>query len=669
MLPKEFALSPETLQRFVPFDELTPEARAQLVPQAEILQIPSSQQVSEAILDSRFTLYLLDGELMLMAGDRLVDALRGGSPISRFPLSRLRSGQLSARTNTAVQLLRIRRDLVSQLLDAEVHPENPHHLSSSTMGADSVNPSRTLAVMEAVTSPSARNPAEQEQLSTELAGAEAEVESALQDKAEATIARRLWASGFHGLETPADKTESASLESQMARLLSNQARLEKRSHDASEALARAERKKLELEAALRSVEANHVQERAKAEAIGEQLRHKAEAQVRSEEQQLGDQYTQASRKLAQLDEARQAAARRLEAQRKQLEEKFATVRSRLQREVADLQAALGIARQETAERTDAIGSAQAVAQERVRIEVEKRLRQDRIRLESELQQSQLALRVAQQELAAARISRQAAEHEAQQLAGWLQEKKGAAKDAIGAFTAPLATTTDKASEGTDTIKSPHQKIEESVPGSQRDIRAQGKSITAECIKDAAHSTTEEKLHAELEAIERKLACTDSRVTAAAKAKEKASQAKCQVEEQVARHRTVEDEVRLEIYEETEERLRVERQRSEEEAAASIALVEAMRGRNFAPAGGSGVDTNKVMIVDIQQQLMQGAAPPSATQAMQDNLEAERRAAMARAAQEKATAERLKAKRDLQRAREHLIELRAKMQKAPSSSSE
>lgn len=657
MQPKEFALSPETLQRFVPFDELTPEARAQLVPQAEILQIPPSQQISEAVLDSRYTLYLLDGELVLMAGDRLVDALRGGSPVSRFPLSRLRSGQLSATTNTAVQLLRIRRELVSQLLNLEAHPDNPHHLPSSAMGDASVNPSRTLAAMEAVTALGSGNAVEKQQLSTELAGAEAEIESALQDKAEATIARRLWASGFHGLETPADKAESPSLESQMARLLSNQARLEKRSHDASEALAKAQRKKLELETALRSIEADHAQERAKAEAIGEQLRHKAEAQARSEEQQLEDRYTQASKKLAQLDEARQAAERRLDAERKQLEEKFTTARSRLQKELADIQAALGRARQKPTERADAIYGAQAVAQERVRIEVEKRLRHDRSRLESELQQSELALRVAQQELSAAHSSRQAAEHEAQQLAWRLQQKKEAA-----------AATTHKAREGTDCMESPHHKIEEKIPRSQDlDLRAQEKSVTAAFTEDAAHSTTEEQLRAELEATERKLARADSRITAAAQAKEQASQAKCQVEEQVARHRAVEDELRLEIYEETEERLRVERQRSEEQVAASIALVEAMRGRSFAPAGGSDVDTNKVMMVDIQQQLLQGAASPCATEATQDNMEAERRAAMARAAQEHATAERLKAKRDLQRAREHLIALRTKMQTPPSSS--
>jgi hypothetical protein len=170
----------------------------------------------------------------------------------------------------------------------------------------------------------------------------------------------------------------------------------------------------------------------------------------------------------------------------------------------------------------------------------------------------------------------------------------------------------------------------------------------------------------LEAIKRRLARADSRVSAAVHAQEQAAQAKHQVEVQIARHRAVEDELRLEIHEETEGRLRVERQRSEENVAASIALVQAMGGPASSAAGATRAKMNEVIMADIQQQLGHGAAPLSMAQAMEDKMEAERRAATVRAEQEKAEAARAKAKRDLQRARKHLIEIRAKMQEAQSS---
>jgi hypothetical protein len=669
MQPEEFPLTPETLRRFVPFDELSPEARTQLVPQAEILRIPQDQQVGEAALDPRYTLYLLDGELALTAGDRLVDTLRGGSPICRFPLSRLRSGQLSAKTNTSVRLLRLRRNLVSQLLNAQPRPNNPNQPSSSATGADSVSPSRMLAAMEAVNSPTSRKSGEQEQPSTELARTDTEIESALQDKAEATIARRLWASGFHGLETAADDAESSSLESQMAHLLARQAHLEERSRRASEALAKAQRKKLECEAAFRAVETNHAQNRAKSEAIGEQLPLGSEPQARNNEQHLEDQYRRISMKLEQLEETRRAAEQRLAAERRQLEEAFARTRSRLQKEAADIQAALDRAREKTVEHRDAIPGAQTVGQEHLRIEVKMRLRQARSRLEAEHEQSELALLRAQQELDAAHLSKHSAEQEAQQLAWRLEAKEADAKDARRALVSPRHAVIAKAHLGTDERGTPHPKAEDTPPRSQHPGGLNdGEGVTAEFTEDRVSSAPEEKRRVDLGAIEHKLARADSRVTAAAHAREKAAQAKWQVEEQVARHRAVEDELRLEIYEEKEKRLRAECERSDAEADDSVALVEAMAGRTFAYPDQSHVQTNEVMMVDIRQQLKQGVKPPPVTQGVQNKTEAERRAAIARAAQEKAKAERLKAKQNLQRAREHLIELRTKMQKPHSSNS-
>ncbi len=668
MGPEDFPLSPEALRRFVPFDELTPEARTRLIPQAEILRIPRSQEISEVVHDSRYTFYLLDGELALMAGERLVDTLRGGSPICRFPLSRLRSGQLATTTNTTVRLLRVPRGLVSQQLNTDAPPRTAPEPHSSATGTASVSPAGVLAAMEAVTSPLSANNGEQEQLGLELAGAEAEIESALQDKAEATIARRLWAGGFYGLETSAEQAELPSLETQMVELLSNQARLEERSRNASEALTKAQRHKLDVEAALRSVEKNYAQELAKAGATCEQLHHKAQAgevESRDEEQQLQDQYQRISIKLAQLEETRQDAEQRIEAERKQLQERFATTRSQLQKEADDIQAALHAAREKAVSSADAISS--ALARERVRAEVEMRLRQARLQLESELEQSELALRAAQQELDAAQFNRQATEHEAQELAAQLQANITNAEDDSLAPPSPSDTSASKVCLWSGKPGLSHQEFQETLPSSlDSNGQADGQKLADHFTKGGPSRSPEQELRAELEAIRHKLARADRRITEAADAKDQAAQTKCKVEEQVALHRAVEDELRLEISEETEKRLQAEWQRSDDEASASVALVEAMGSRTFAPSGGSPVDINEGMLGDIQQQLQQSAAPTHITQAMQPKTDAERRAVIARAAQENARAERLKAKRDLQRAREHLIELRTRMRETRST---
>lgn len=663
MQPEDFPLNPETLQQFVPFDELTPQTRTRLALRAEILRIPENQEISRAVHDSRYTFYLLDGELVLLAGERLVDTLRGGTPICRFPLSRLRSGQLAAKATTTVRLLRIPRDLVSQQLNSDVPAKTAPEPPLRTADTASESPVGILAAMEAVTSPLSTNSGEHEQLTIELARAETEIQSALQDKAEATIARRLWASSFHGLETSADQAEISSLESQMADLVSKQARLEERSRNASEALTNAQRRKLEVAATLRSVEKNHAQQLATTGA-GEPLRHQAEAQARNEEQQLEHRYQRISMKLARLEDTRRAAEQRIEMERKQLEERFATTRNRLQKEADDIQVALCVARERAADSANAIGGAQALAQQRVRAEVETRLRKARIQLESEFEQSELALRTAQQELEAAKISKQAAEHEVQQLAARLQAKKTDAKSDAGAHLSRPDPATPTASIRSDESGVPHQEIEEAFPRLlDSTFGADGKRLIDQFTQAEAYRPPEQELLTKLEAIKHKLARADSRVTKAANAKEQAAQVKYQVEEQVARHRAVEDELRVEIYEETEKRLRVQWQRSEEETSASVALVEAMGSRTFASAGGPSIDINEIMMGDIQQQLKQGAPPTDVSQVTQAKTDAERHAAIARTAQENATAERLKAKRDLQRARQHLIELRTRMREA------
>lgn len=664
MQAKQFFLTPDTLRRFVPFDELAPETRAKLVSQTEILEIPPGEEIRDAFLDSRYTLYLLEGELGLMAGERLVDTQRGTSPISRFPLSRLRSGQIRAKTHTPVCLLRIRRELVSQLISTAADAEDPLQRNARVAYGHRAESCGTLAAMETIVPPQSENAAEPKPLNPELAAAESEIESAVRDKAEATIARRLWASGFHGLEGSVEQAESRSLENQLARLLADQARLEERSHAASEALTKAHHKKLQLEAALRSSNTRHAQE----QSIHRRLRDPIENPVSNEEQRLEADYRRISTQLAQLEEARRAAEQRLETERKQLAEKYATARKRLQKQAADIQASLSAVREQAPERADAPYPALPTAREHVHIEAEARLRKERMRLEAELRQSERALRAAQQELEAAQASHRAIEHEARQLSMRLQDPQTATAGQTSGLALPGPDATSRPRQPNEPTERRHQPVQmPSAPCHESGHQSPGEKTGSPTQADDIEETLEESLRAELEAIEHKLAHADSRLTAATQAEKQAVNVKYRVEEQVARHRAVEGELRLEICQGTEHRHREEYQRSMEEATAARTLVEAMGADTLAAATSeSHADPHQVMIADIQLQLEQGSVSSPVTPNLRDKTTAEHQASRARSAQQKAEEERVKAKLNLQRARKHLIDVRTQMEKNHSS---
>ena len=63
-----------------------------------------------------YAFYLLDGQVELYAGQQLVKAMRGGTPDAVHCLAQLQPRQMSARAVTNVQVLRVDRRLLDQLL-------------------------------------------------------------------------------------------------------------------------------------------------------------------------------------------------------------------------------------------------------------------------------------------------------------------------------------------------------------------------------------------------------------------------------------------------------------------------------------------------------------------------------------------------------------------------
>ena len=563
MQTKQTQLDPKVLERFVPFDELTPEGRVEIVQQTTILQFSAGEPIGETVLDPHHTLYLLAGELVLLAGDRLVDTLAGGSPIARFPLSRLRSGQLCAQAKTNVQLLRIERDLVSQLLKRAL-PSRAYR-SALSPGTEPAPPNRppVLAAIEALGPAIASSPSQTDfnpqRLSVELAQADAELGAALQDKAEATIARRLWASEFRGLETPADGSRAIPLEQQIPNILAEQARLAERSRKASQALAAAERKKLELEAALYSLETSGTQEHAEAEARWEQLCNQAAAKLCDEEQQLEAEYARAAQKVArereQLEQARQAAERTFQQERERLEAEFTSARERLEREMVRIQSALETARKKARERTEALQTAHTSAQHRVRVEVEAKLRRERKRLKAELDANVIALKAAQNEVDAARAGKRAAEEETRRLTAQLKTRDEIehAENDRPYPPRPLPMRDANPKVNHQASAAALGAVSPTGTNPQRPD-SRNKTASADRLTDDHHEAMAECLHADLESIRHKLAQADQRLAAATRVRATAVLAKYKIEERVARHRAVEDEIRLELHEETEVRI-------------------------------------------------------------------------------------------------------------------
>lgn len=106
----------------VPINNLQPRQQEQLLAGSEILDVRRRDYVFRQGDRDGYTYYLLAGELEMSAGDQLIKKVIGGEAASFQPLSQLQPRQMSARAVTQLQVLRVDRHLLDQLLSAAQGP-------------------------------------------------------------------------------------------------------------------------------------------------------------------------------------------------------------------------------------------------------------------------------------------------------------------------------------------------------------------------------------------------------------------------------------------------------------------------------------------------------------------------------------------------------------------
>ena len=106
----------------VPINNLQPRQQEQLLADSEILEVRRRDFVFRQGDRDAYAYYLLAGELEMIAGDQLIKKVIGGEAASFQPLAQLQPRQMSARAVTHVQVLRVERRLLDQLLSAAQDP-------------------------------------------------------------------------------------------------------------------------------------------------------------------------------------------------------------------------------------------------------------------------------------------------------------------------------------------------------------------------------------------------------------------------------------------------------------------------------------------------------------------------------------------------------------------
>jgi len=488
-------------------------------------------------------------------------------------------------------------------------------------------------------------------LQAQLAQANRALEEAFQQKAQTTLKRRVMADQLARVFDHENDTGSPDEQQARERLASELRRLEDESARATDVLKIAQRRKLELEEAMRAADAEAASQRKRAEAAVQRLREQAQARLREEEHHLRDEYARAAAQMDELRRQKQALEADYERQREALETRVSEARSQLEAQARRIREQLERTREQTETKSDRIRGHERDAAEKLRQETEARLRAERQRLESEFAEALEAQQHAQQELERAQAARKRAEEEATKLQrhidDTLRRRRQQAERRLESERSRVRTQAERAGQRLSQARQAREEAEQAL----RSTRAKLDRT------DQAEQSAAEALRAELRELEAQLNRARGDVDAAEQAWADAEQARYRVEEQAVREQAVEQELRLQLHEETRKWLQNEQAASEAELEKAQRYAQVME-QSAARSVESDTQRHELM-AEIEAQL----AEASGAEHVGDTTYAEERVSLVRSAHERAGAEMADAQRQLDEANQRIAELREKMRRA------
>ena len=108
----------------VPLGALSPQSRAQLLNQSEVLHFKSGAFVFNEGDNDPYTFFLLEGQLELISRGQTIQRLAGGRADAVYALAQLQPRKMSARAEDEVAILRVERHLLEKLTAVDVTEGN-----------------------------------------------------------------------------------------------------------------------------------------------------------------------------------------------------------------------------------------------------------------------------------------------------------------------------------------------------------------------------------------------------------------------------------------------------------------------------------------------------------------------------------------------------------------
>jgi rhodanese-related sulfurtransferase len=468
-------------------------------------------------------------------------------------------------------------------------------------------------------------------LKAQLVLADAEIRTAMERKAKADAIREAAARG------------SGMSDSERVR---RRARGEAEAARANEALAVAKRRKLELEALIRAMQAKVADERQQAESVVEQLRQQTDVRLQAEKSRLQNEYVQAAGAMDDLKRAQSDAERHFQQERERLEAQIDQARAAMSVEAGRIRNEVESAKRVAAEKAERIRREQALAEQRLRARTEARLLAERRKLEAEFNDSMSSVRKAAQDLSSAENAKRAAQREADQVAAKLRTAEEKARR--GGAATPKHREAGRRLEAAHRAQR-NKTAERGAPSNVVPFKGPG--------ADAGTfdpSNTMVALRTELHTFEDKVSEASERIDNASRARAQAQRAQLLVEERLARQRALEEETRLTLYEEAESWLAEER---EHDGSAASKEKERVRAEAKAEKMQRQSKASEDLMSDIKSQLSDdfddGASAIEHSLRMRDMEQETAAKEPPDPAPEKGSDERRKAKEALERAREHV----------------
>ena len=477
-------------------------------------------------------------------------------------------------------------------------------------------------------------------LKAQLVIADAEIRTATERKAKA------------GAMLEAAATGSGVSDSQRVRM---RAKGELESARADEAMAGAKRRKLELEAMVRAMDATAADERQQAESVVEQLRQQTDVRLQAEKSRLQSDFLQAAGAMDDLKRAQTDAEQHFQKERERLEAQITQARAAMSGEAERIRGEVESAKRAAVEKAERIRREQEVAEQQLRARTEARLLAARRKLESEFATSMSTVRKASQELSSAEKAKREAQRQATDVA------------------AKLRTAEEKARRGGPTAPGREEagrRLEAAQRAQQGNSAARGTPSNVVPFKGPEGkagtfdpSNTMVALRTELHTFEDKVSEASDQIDSASRARAQAQRAQLLVEERLARQRALEEETRLTLYEEAESWLAEERGKD-----GSTASKEKERERAKAKSQESNrqAKASEDMMSDIKSQLSGDYDDEASSIEHSLRMREKEQESAARKTPNPAAAkgsdERKKAKEALDRAREHVQRLKNRRDK-------